>query len=221
MSAAETQTTMTMSTLGYDELVEMLRRASTRVREKQEELSALDSKGGDGDHGTTMVRAMDQLEKAVGEASPPALGPLLQQVGWAIMGVDGGATGPLFGSFFMAMAKGCEGEQLDAGALASVFEAGLAGVQKNTRAKVGDKTMIDALVPAVAALRGAIDDGAGIEAALERAAEAAEEGARSTVELTARFGRAKNIGEASRGYADPGATSVSLIFRGFHEGASS
>jgi phosphoenolpyruvate---glycerone phosphotransferase subunit DhaL len=207
-------------TIGFGDLVAMLRLASSVVREEEALLSRLDSKGGDGDHGTTMVRAMDQLEKAVGEATPPAIAPLLKSVGWGIMGIDGGATGPLFGSLFMSMAAACDDDRLDGPALALLFEAGLAGVQKNTRAKVGDKTMIDALVPAVAALREAVDGGAGIDTALEQAASAAAAGAESTVALQARFGRAKNVGEQSVGSADPGATSVSLIFRAFHEGVN-
>ena len=200
----------------------MLRKAAARIRESREELSRLDSHGGDGDHGTTMCRAVDQMERAL-ENSPGAdIKTLLHDVGWAVMGVDGGATGPLFGSFFMAMAEAAgDAGKLDARSLAALIEAGLAGVQKRTRARVGDKTMIDALEPAVIALRAAADGGADVSAALRRAAEAAEEGARSTADLVARFGRARNLGEKSRGSGDPGAASVSLIFRGFFEGVES
>jgi dihydroxyacetone kinase-like protein len=134
------------------------------------------------------------------------------------MGVDGGATGPLFGMLFMGMSDAVEGkEALESPDVAAAFEAGLASVQKQTKARVGDKTLIDALVPAVAALRAAADDGADPATALEAAAQAAAQGAESTKDLQARFGRARNIGEASKGYADPGATSVSLVFRGFAE----
>jgi dihydroxyacetone kinase-like protein len=197
----------------------MLRAAARLVRENRDELSRLDSFGGDGDHGTTMVRAMDRLEAAIADNPSAGLGALLGSVGWAIMGVDGGATGPLFGALFMSMASGVQGETLDAGSLASAFAVGLDGVQKNTRARKGDKTMIDALEPAVAALRGAADAGEDVVAALGRAADAAEAGARATRTMAARFGRAKNIGAESVGHEDPGATSVSLIFRGLLEGA--
>ncbi|MHC4275042.1 MAG: dihydroxyacetone kinase subunit DhaL [Planctomycetota bacterium] len=206
-------------TIGRDELVRMLRAAARLVRENQDELSRLDSFGGDGDHGTTMVRAMDRLEAAIDENPSSGLAELLQNVGWAIMGVDGGATGPLFGALFMSMPPGVEGETLDAGSLARAFAAGLDGVQKNTRARRGDKTMIDALEPAIAALREAADAGEDVVSALTRASDAAEEGARATRTMRARYGRAKNIGQESIGNEDPGATSVSLIFRGLLEGA--
>jgi dihydroxyacetone kinase-like protein len=202
-----------------DALVRMLRRAAAEVRAHEAELSRLDSFGGDGDHGTTMVRAMGQLEGALDAASGDARS-LLHEVGWAIMGVDGGATGPLFGSLFMAMAEATpEGDALDARALAAMLEAGLAGVQKNTRAAVGDKTMIDALVPGVGAFAEEARDGGGIEASLAAAAEAASRGAQDTAGMQARYGRAKNVGEKSKGEPDPGATSVALIFRGMSEGA--
>jgi dihydroxyacetone kinase-like protein len=206
----------------------MLRAAARLVRENQDELSRLDSFGGDGDHGTTMVRAMDRLEAAIDENPASGIGELLQNVGWAIMGVDGGATGPLLGALFMSMASGVQREMLDARSLARAFAAGLDGVQKNTRARIGDKTMIDALDPAVAALHEAADAGEDVVAALAGASNAAEDGVRATRTMQARFGRAKNIGQesignedpgASIGNEDPGATSVSLIFRGFLEGA--
>jgi dihydroxyacetone kinase-like protein len=206
-------------TIGLSDLVRMLRRAALRVREARERLGELDSHGGDGDHGITMARAMDRLEQALDAGEATEVGKLLQGVGWAIMGVDGGATGPLLGSFFMAMAPAVDAQDVDAASLATLFEAGLEGVRKNTRAKVGDKTMIDALEPAVAALRAAADAGCGVPEALRRAAEAAEGGAEATTDMVARFGRAKNLGERSRGHRDPGATSISLIFRGLAEGA--
>jgi dihydroxyacetone kinase-like protein len=146
---------------------------------------------------------------------------LFQKVGWAIMGTDGGAIGPLLGTFFMSMAPAAGNGSLDAAGVAKLFEAGLAGLQKTSKAKVGDKTMMDALVPAVGALRKAADGGATVVAALEAAAVAAEQGAQETAKLQARFGRAKNIGEKSIGTPDPGATSTALMFRGFVEGVKS
>ncbi|MEN8148800.1 MAG: dihydroxyacetone kinase subunit DhaL [Planctomycetota bacterium] len=201
-------------TVDRETLDRMLRGGAARVRAARDRLTELDSHGGDGDHGTTMARAMDRLEEALDGSAEPAA--LLRAVGWAIMGVDGGAIGPLLGSFFMSSAKVAN----DDSSLADLFEAGLAGVLKNTRARVGDKTLIDALEPAVAALRAVENEGAPLPEALARAAEAAERGAESTIDLEARFGRAKNLGPDSRGHADPGATSIALLFRGFHEGIS-
>ena len=210
------------ATIGLDEWIRMLDAAIRTVKENHETLSRLDSHGGDGDHGTTMLRAMGLVEKALNASSATRIADLLNEIGWAILGVDGGAAGPLFGTFFMGMAKAAGGmEDLDGYAMAAMFEAGLQNVEKQTRARVGDRTLIDALAPAVQAMREAADTQADIETALEDAASAAEEGALSTKNLVARFGRAKNLGEKSRGGQDPGATSVYLIFRGFSEGVKS
>ncbi|HEX72145.1 MAG TPA: DAK2 domain-containing protein, partial [Candidatus Hydrogenedentes bacterium] len=109
-------------------------------------------------------------------------------------------------------------EALDVDGLAAMFEAGLEGVLRQTKAKPGDKTMVDALTPAVQALRQAADEGAAVAEMLKRAAEAAHAGAAATADMQARFGRAKNIKEQSIGHQDPGATSVAFLFRGFSKG---
>jgi dihydroxyacetone kinase-like protein len=195
----------------------MLRGAAARIRDNHEMLSRLDSFGGDGDHGTTMLRGMNILEKTIADRSAADVRTLLGDVGWAVMGVDGGATGPLFGTFFNGMSDAAA-DVIDAATLAGMFEAGLAAVRGLTQAKCGDKTMIDALVPAVAAVREGAEAGDTVTQALEKAALAAEAGAAATKNMKATFGRAKNIGEKSIGNPDPGATSVSLIFKGFSEG---
>lgn len=202
-------------------LAAMLRRVAADIDAHHEELSRLDSQGGDGDHGTTMRRAMQRAIAAVDECEPgTSPGKLLEAVGWAVMGVDGGATGPLLGTLFSSMGEATgEADSLDAVSLADAFEAGLAGVERRTRARVGDKTMMDALVPAVAALRPGAEGGAELGPLLAAAAEAAERGAESTRDLVARFGRAKNVGERSAGHRDPGAVSMAIIFRGLEKGA--
>ncbi len=203
-------------TIGFNELASMLRAAVEQVRANQATLSQLDSVGGDGDHGTTMARAMGLVEKAVADCKKKDLKSLLNDVGWAVMGVDGGATGPLLGTFFLGMADAVAGKKpVDAKGLAALFGAGLAALQAQSKAQVGDKTMMDALVPAVAALRTAAEGGQDISAALAAAASAAEQGALSTKNFPAKFGRAKNLGDRTIGHQDPGATSVSFIFRGF------
>jgi dihydroxyacetone kinase-like protein len=214
-----------LDTIGYMELARMLLAAAAHVKAQHETLSQLDSHGGDGDHGATMVRAMGLMEKTVAAPAAEDVAALLHDIGWAIMGVDGGATGPLFGALFMGMSEAaaqvCPGVgsgRLDAPGLARMLESGLAGVQKQTRARVGDKTMMDALVPAVEAARAAACEGLEIAAVFERAAEAAASGAASTKTLQARFGRAKNLGERSIGAQDPGATSVALLFAGLASG---
>jgi dihydroxyacetone kinase-like protein len=163
-----------------------------------------------------MVRAMGIIEKSVAESAAPDLKSMLNEVGWAVMGVDGGAAGPLIGSLLMGMAEAVgDKQELDVAGVASMFEGGLAQVNTYSQAKVGDKTMLDALVPAVEAIRAAVTAGDGAVAAMKKAADAAEKGAAATTDMLARIGRARNLGERSRGFADPGATSISLIFRGF------
>ena len=206
-------------TLDCQGLARMLLGAVEQIRANHKRLSELDSHGGDGDHGTTMLRAMENLKKAVGASNSDRLDTLLGEIAWAVMGTDGGATGPLFGSFFMGMSEGAaDKESLDAVALAETFEAGLDSLCKQTKAQVGDKTVVDALVPAIKAARQAADEGSAIAVVLEGAAQAAGAGARSTKDLQPRLGRAKNAGQQSLGHEDPGAVSVSLIFKGFVEG---
>ncbi len=203
--------------LNYDDLVRMLRGGAAAVREAHDELSRLDSAVGDGDHGSAMRRAMKAAEKAAGEAGPGDAAGLLRDVGWAVMGAAGGAPGPLLGAFFLGMSEGAPAGDapLDAASLAVMFESGLAGLRKQTPAAPGDKTMLDALVPAVEAMRAAADGGADVGSALERAAEAAGTGAAATADMQARFGKARGLGPRSVGTADPGATSVARLFRGF------
>ena len=206
------------ATIGYDELVAMLRGAAEQIQTNKDTLSKLDSVGGDGDHGTTMARAMGNLEKAIAVAKKRDLKTLLSDIGWAIMGVDGGATGPLFGTLFIGMSDSAPGKgALDTAALATMFESGLAALQKQSKAKVGDKTMMDALIPAVAALRAAAAASKDAPAALADAATAAQQGAESTRNFAAKFGRAKNLGDRTIGHPDPGAVSTALLFRGFAE----
>jgi dihydroxyacetone kinase-like protein len=206
-------------TIGIEDICRMIRAAADKIRANRDDLSKLDSAIGDGDHGMTISRAMGIAVKVIEESEQKELKGLLKDVGWGVMGVDGGATGPLLGSFLMGLDNGV-GEQdvIDCPTLAAMFEAGLAGVRRQSKAQVGDKTMMDALLPAVDAIRQAADEGKSIKEALQNAAEAAESGAVSTKEFKARFGRAKNLGERTIGCQDPGATSMALIFQGFFEG---
>jgi len=199
----------------------MMGGAIEKVKCEHKVLSALDSACGDGDHGTTMLRATNQLEKVMTAHQSDDLQRLLSDMGWTVLGIDGGATGPLLGSFFTGMSESVAGEQtLDAQALTAMFEAGLNALRKQTKAQVGDKTLMDALVPAVAALRAGAEANKEILQILREAAAAAQEGAYSTKNLKARFGRAKYLGDRTLGHQDPGATSISLMFQGFYDGLS-
>jgi dihydroxyacetone kinase-like protein len=194
----------------------MFAEAAELIRSQNEVLSRLDSQCGDGDHGTTMMRVMETLEAATGSsASARNLSETLREAGWNVMGVDGGASSALLGSFISGMGDTELGDAADCATMARSLKTGLQSVLKRTKAKPGDKTMMDALVPAVEAFEAAAADGAAIGKAMNQAAAAAEAGAASTKNLVARHGRAKYLGEKTLGCADAGATSMALLFRGF------
>jgi phosphoenolpyruvate---glycerone phosphotransferase subunit DhaL len=209
---------MTVS-IGRAELASMFLRAAAYLRQEHRRLTELDSFGGDGDHGTTMLRAAEKMEAWPENADGQRISELLKAAGWRVLEVDGGASSSLLGTFFAGMGDvGTIGEAMDSSDWAQCLEAGLHAVSRHTKARTGDKTMMDALEPAVAAARSAGDAGESIPRALAAAAFAAQEGADSTRDLVARYGRARSLGERTRGYADAGATSIALIFRGFSEG---
>ncbi len=184
------------------------------LRANQALLSGLDSAIGDGDHGTTMARAAARMEEAI--AAPSAnLAELLTRIGNALLNLDGGATGPLLGTFYLGMAEAAPQPGAGAVVWAGMFEAGRDALLKRTKARAGDKTLMDALLPAVEALRAAADRGEDIGAALSAAAAAARSGAAATAGYRARFGRARFLGDRALGHPDPGATSMALLFEGF------
>lgn len=199
------------------DLKAMLIAAARCLREQREHLSQLDSVAGDGDHGTTMLRVAEQLEVAAGDASSQSPAALLKNCGWNVLSVDGGASSALLGTFFKGMGDAAGEDDPDCEALAGIIEAGMNAMLKQTKAKVGDKTMVDALAPAVDALREAAATGKSLPVALEDAAAAARAGADATEKLVARYGRARLLGEKTLGHADAGATSVALLFHGFSE----
>jgi dihydroxyacetone kinase-like protein len=199
-----------------DDFARMIAGAAALIRAQHAMLSQLDCAAGDGDHGTTMLRTVERLEKSFAPGGPEDLKTCLREAGWSVLGVDGGASSSLLGTLFsgMADAPAC-GASISAGDLAAIFDAGLAAVRRQTKAEPGDKTMMDALVPAIKALREAADAGKSVTEALRDGARAARAGAEATRNLTARYGRAKLLGEQTRGHQDPGATSISLMFEGF------
>jgi len=207
------------SQITKEDFARMIAGAVASIRAQHDMLSELDCATGDGDHGTTMLRVVDRLEKAFTSGGPEDLKTCLQEAGWSVMGVDGGASSSLLGIFFggMADAPGCGGPT-DRSDMAAMFEAGLATLRKQTKAQPGDKTMMDAMVPAIAALRAAAEAGKSVIESLHDAAAAAKAGAEATRNFTARHGRAKFLGEKTRGHPDPGATSMSLMFAGFCSG---
>ena len=188
-----------------------VREFARSIAEHKDELTELDSAIGDADHGANMDRGMSAAVAAI-DASPPAdPAALLKQVGMTLVSKVGGASGPLYGTFFLRMAGALGPDPADDETFARALRAGLDGVIARGKAEPGDKTMLDALAPACDALDAALADGQPLGAALAAAAGAAREGRDATVPLVARKGRASYLGERSVGHQDPGATSAALL----------
>jgi phosphoenolpyruvate---glycerone phosphotransferase subunit DhaL len=196
-----------------EQALEWIRRTAGVIDENAGMLTRLDSAIGDGDHGANMNRGFRAvLERIAGLDGDFAA--LFRGVGMALIGKVGGAAGPLYGSFYLGLGKqlGNQTEVDDAG-LAAGLRAGLDGIIARGKAELEDKTMVDAWDPAVRALDEAIAEGVELGPALDRAAEAAEEGMKATIPMIARKGRASYLGERSRDHQDPGATSTHLIVK--------
>ena len=181
------------------------------VAEHKDDLTALDSAIGDADHGANMDRGMSAAVAALAEKSPADPAALLKLVGMTLVSKVGGASGPLYGTFFLRMSGALGPEDADDESVGRAFRAGLDGVIARGKAEAGDKTMLDALIPACDALDAALTAGQPLDAALAAAAEAARAGRDATVPLVARKGRASYLGERSAGHQDPGATSTALL----------
>ena len=179
------------------------------VHEQRDELTRLDAAIGDADHGTNLDRGLAAAVSALGAESSTDPAAVLKTVATTLIRTVGGASGPLYGTFFLR-ASGALGGGDDT-ALAAALRAGLDGVAARGKAEPGDKTMLDALGPACDALDQMLADGRPLEEALRAAAEAAARGRDATVPMVARKGRASYLGERSAGHQDPGATSAALL----------
>jgi phosphoenolpyruvate---glycerone phosphotransferase subunit DhaL len=202
-----------MQKLTLQEFISMWKCALVRVGERAAEFSRLDAVTGDGDHGTAIVQALasavDAAEKGTEFKS------MLNDMGFNVMMQTSGSTSTLIGGFLLGMSDNSEGVELNGEQVRSMFRGGMEGVQKQTQAKKGDKTMMDALIPAVETMQEiATDD---IRQLFSAAAEAAQQGANATVGMKANFGRARNYGERSIGSADAGALSWACIFSAFNQ----
>ena len=199
-------------TITHAAVEDWMKRFAAEVAENRAYLSKLDGAIGDGDHGTNMDRGMKKALERLEATDGDDIGASLKAVGMALVSSVGGAAGPLYGTLFMQMGQAAAGKsELDLAGFTEALDAGVQGVIKRGKAEPGDKTMLDALGPALDALREA--DGDDIAGALERAAEAAREGMEATVPLVARKGRASYLGERSAGHQDPGATSSHLLLK--------
>jgi phosphoenolpyruvate---glycerone phosphotransferase subunit DhaL len=187
-----------------DTVTDWMNRFAASMEDHRQELVRLDTAIGDGDHGTNMDRGMRKALEQLGAKEQPDAGAVLKTVAMALISSVGGAAGPLYGTLFLQMGNALGGEQeVDLEGYAAAWRKGVQGVQARGKAEPGDKTMVDALLPAVAALEQASD----LDAGLRDAASAAEQGMRDTIPLVARKGRASYLGERSQDHQDPGATS--------------
>lgn len=195
-------------TLDNEKIRDWLNRATQIIEANATELDRLDTAVGDGDHGTNMLRGFRAALEAVVDADSPAQN--VKHVGMALVSNVGGASGPLFGTFFLRAGQ-VWSTPVSTDSLARAMGRGLEGIVARGKAAVGDATIVDALTPAVASLEASAADGVELQAAIALAVTAAQDGAQSTEALVARRGRASYLGERSIGHLDPGAVSASLL----------
>ncbi len=202
-----------MEYLSLENARSWIKTAALLITENASMLTDLDSAIGDGDHGENMMRGFKAIEKKLeaGNESPD-ISSFFKFVGMTLLSSVGGASGPLYGGFFLALSRASAGkEKLTKVELGEILGEGLADIQKRGKAQLGDKTMVDALTPALEAYRASADGdiGPAVRAAVEQAHKSAE----ATIPLQARKGRASYLGERSIGHQDPGATSSWLLLQ--------
>jgi len=205
-------------TITKEQLINWLQACAKTLDENKAHLTELDSAIGDADHGTNIARGFGIVAEQAAEQSDKDIGALLKATSMTLMSKVGGASGMLYGNFFMkAAATANSKEELTGDELAILLETGLDGIIARGRAELGDKTMIDAWSPAIDALKASLADGKELSSALQTCAAAAEEGMKATTPMLAKKGRASYLGERSIGHQDPGATSTFMILNALAE----
>jgi phosphoenolpyruvate---glycerone phosphotransferase subunit DhaL len=194
------------------QITDWISRAKDSIAENRDHLTALDSAIGDADHGSNMTRGFNAVVEKLTVSPPATIAALLQSSGMTLVSTVGGASGPLYGTLMLRMGKTIgETDTATPTQLGDALRAGLEGVVARGKAELGDKTMVDAFDPAVAAYESAIADGSEAAQAAEAAAAAAAAGRDATEPLIARKGRASYLGERSAGHIDPGSASLTLL----------
>jgi len=200
--------------VSYEDAVRWVRSFADIIAENKEYLTQLDSAIGDADHGINMNRGMQAVLGKLEGIPNGDVGNLFKTVGMTLVSKVGGAGGPLYGTLFLQFGVATAGKpELEPADWALALEKGVEGVQMRGKAEPGDKTMVDALMPARDAFRQAVDEGESFPDALRRSAAAAEDGMKATIPWVARKGRASYLGERSAGHQDPGATSSYLLLK--------
>jgi dihydroxyacetone kinase-like protein len=200
--------------ISRDAALDWIKASAAVLSENRDYLTQLDAAIGDADHGANMDRGFRAVMGKMPELSDKDIGTIFKTVGMTLLSTVGGAGGPLYGTFFLQAGMKTAGKmELSLEDWASALEAALNGVVMRGKAELGDKTMVDALTPAVNALSQAIEEHKSISEALRLSSEAARRGMEETIPLVARKGRASYLGERSAGHQDPGATSSYLLLK--------
>lgn len=202
---------MTGNTLDGPSWVHLIREAAFRIEQQSAYLCNLDTGVGDGDHGTALAQSLREAAEEVEAIQAPGPAQVVRTAGQSLQDNMGGAAGVIFGSFLLGVGNALQTEATTPGELAAALAAGMALVQRRGRAQPGDKTLLDALAPAVEAAKNAAEQEEGLVAVMQTAASAAMAGALATRGMVARQGRAKFLGERSLGFQDAGATSLAQI----------
>ena len=198
----------------YDDVVAWINTFAATVRDQKEYLTGLDSAIGDADHGINMDRGFQAVIGKLPGLPNRDIGAAFKSVGMTLVSTVGGASGPLYGTFFLQLGTATVGrEAMGLDDLVTALDAGVAGIQRIGKAELGDKTMLDTLLPARDALREAAASGVPLQDALGRLVSAAEQGMLATIPIVARKGRASYLGERSAGHQDPGATSSYFLLK--------
>lgn len=201
-------------TVSKEKIIKWLEKSAEVIQKNKDYLTQLDSDIGDADHGVNMARGFNKVAEKLPSIAGKDIGNILKTTGMTLISSVGGASGPLYGTFFIRAANAGNGkEALDAINLCAMFKAGVDGILQRGRPNLGDKTMFDAWAPALDAMQAALSNGSDTLTIVEAGAAAIEQGMKDTIPLQAKKGRASYLGERSIGHQDPGATSSCLIFK--------
>ncbi|WP_311062408.1 dihydroxyacetone kinase subunit DhaL [Thermoanaerobacterium sp. CMT5567-10] len=200
--------------LTTNDVLNIISNISEVIEANKQYLTDLDAAIGDADHGINLDRGFKAVKEKMPQFSDKDIGTILKNVGMVLVSTVGGASGPLYGTFFMRMGNAVSGKStIDDNEIVAMFEAGLSGIKERGKAQAGDKTMIDAIEPALNELKKSLEDGLKFNEALNIAVNASYNGVEMTKKIAARRGRASYLGDRSIGHQDPGATSAYLMIK--------
>lgn len=200
--------------VGTADILRWLAASQKVFADNRQRLTEMDQAVGDGDFGLSLDRGFTAVQAELTAKPPADPRAVFNSVATVLIKTMGGSSGPLLGTFFMRAGAVCAGKsELEAADVAALFQAGVDGLQQRGKAEVGDKTMLDALIPGAAAMRSALEAGGGLTEVLDQGAAAAEAGAQATIAMQARKGRGSYLGERSVGHPDPGAVAAHLLIK--------